>query len=248
MAIEAAVAPVKQAAAEPMPAPALAGPPPHTAIGVLGGTFDPIHFGHLRFAEEIIERCGLSQVRLIACGIPPHRRPPRASPAHRFAMVCLAAERNAALAADQSEIFRDRPCYTVDTLMALRAEFGPQTPICLLLGADAFLQLPSWHRWQALFELAHLIVAQRPGHALDPAALPAALAAEFAARFDPDPRAVHGSRHGLIVTASITALDISATSVRANLAAQRSARYLLPDVVLDYIQTNHLYQETDEAG
>ncbi|MBC7944255.1 MAG: nicotinate-nucleotide adenylyltransferase [Burkholderiales bacterium] len=226
-----------------MPLAALAESPPVDAIGVLGGTFDPIHFGHLRLAEEITDGCGLSQVRVIAAGTPPHRRAPRASAQQRFDMVCAAVNGNARLVADQSEIFSEQPCFTVDTLSGLRAEFGAQTPICLILGADAFLQLMTWHRWRQLFEIAHLVVAQRPGYTLDQSSLPAPLAVEFEARFNSDARSIHDRAHGIIVKVAITALDISATELRAHIAARRSARYLLPDIVLDYIRANTLYQD-----
>ncbi|MBA2350864.1 MAG: nicotinate-nucleotide adenylyltransferase [Burkholderiales bacterium] len=242
MAIEVAAPPASKAVSEAAPAAALAESPPVDAIGVLGGTFDPIHFGHLRLAEEIADGCGLAQVRVIPSGIPPHRRAPRASAQQRFDMVCAAVTGNARLVADQSEIFREQPCFTVDTLTGLRAEFGAQTPICLMLGVDAFLALPTWHCWQRLFELTHIVVAQRPGYTLDQSLLPAPLVAEFEARYIADARSIHDRAHGIIVKVAITALDISATGVRAHIAARRSARYLLPDIVLDYIQANTLYQ------
>ncbi len=243
MAIDVAAPQAPEVIAEAVPAAAQTEGPPVDAIGVLGGTFDPIHFGHLRLAEEIADGCGLSQVRVVAAGTPPHRRVPQASAQQRFDMVCAAVNGNARLAADQSEIFRTQPCFTVDTLTGLRAEFGTQTPICLLLGADAFLQLTTWHRWQQLFELAHVVVAQRPGYALDQDLLPTPLAAEFEARFNSNPRSIHDRAHGIIVKVAIAALDISATGIRAHIAARQSARYLLPDIVLDYIQANTLYQD-----
>lgn len=243
MAIEVTAPPASKVIAEAIPVAAPVEPPPVDAIGVLGGTFDPIHFGHLRLAEEIADACGLSQVRVIAAGTPPHRRTPHASAQQRFDMVCAAVNGNARLVADQSEVFREHPCFTVETLTGLRAEFGAQTPICLMLGGDAFLTLPTWHRWQQLFEIAHLVVAERPGYALDQGLLPAPLAAEFEARFNPDANSIHDRAHGIIVKVAITALDISATGVRAHIAGRRSARYLLPDIVLDYIRANMLYQD-----
>lgn len=242
LAIDVVAPPASKIAVEAEAAPALAAPPPRHAIGVLGGTFDPIHFGHLRFADEVAESCSLSQIRLVPAGVPPHRVPPHANPQQRFEMTCLAVENNSKLAADQTEIFRQRPCYTVETLAELRAEFGSHIPICLLLGADAFRQLTSWRRWQQLFELAHLIVSERPGFKLDADALTAELRAEFDMRLRNDHAAIHETAHGAILVAPITALDISATSIRARIEREQSVRYLLPDIVLDYIQANHLYR------
>lgn len=242
MAIDVPASPASKIAVETEAAPELAAPPPRHAIGILGGTFDPIHFGHLRCADEIAESCSLSQVRLVPAGVPPHRDAPHASPQQRFEMTCLAVEGNSKLAADQTEIFRQGPCYTVETLAELRVEFGSHIPICLLLGADAFQQLTSWHRWPQLFELAHLIVAERPGFRLDADTLATELRAEFDMRLRNDHGAINETAHGAIFVAPITALDISATDIRARLGREQSVRYLLPDVVLDYIQASRLYR------
>ncbi len=134
----------------------------HCPIGILGGTFDPIHNGHLRLAQEALEQCRLASVRFIPSGTPPHRSPPHANAQHRMAMVRLALQGNPAFVLDEREVHRTDPCYRVDTLTALRAELGAQQPLCLLMGGDAFLQLHTWHEWK-LFELAHIVVMQRAG-------------------------------------------------------------------------------------
>ena len=210
-------------------------------VGILGGTFDPIHTGHLRLAVEAAESCKLAEVRLIPAGTPPHRAPPLASPRQRLEMARLAAAGCPGLVVDEREAFKTTRCYTVETLVELRAEMGDAVPLCLILGMDQFLDLATWHRWRELFGLAHLIVAARPGYGGSKRVPAGELAREYAARLHADPRALHASAAGGIAIISITALDISASRIRAALAAGRSARYLLPDSVLDYIQANRLY-------
>lgn len=209
-------------------------------VGILGGTFDPIHTGHLRLAVEAAESCKLAEVRLIPAGTPPHRAPPLASPRQRLEMARLAAAGCPGLVVDEREAFKTTRCYTVETLVELRAEMGDAVPLCLILGMDQFLDLATWHRWRELFRLAHLIVAWRPGSGADRKP-EGPLAEEHAARAGDDPRALRAAPAGAIVPIAITALDISASGIRCRLAARRSVRYLLPDSVLDYIQANSLY-------
>lgn len=217
-------------------------PPPahHPAIGVMGGTFDPIHTGHLRMAEEMAETLNLSQVRFIPAGQPPHRGMPRTSALHRLEMVRRAVAGNPRFTVDAREVEQPAPSYTVDTLTTLRAELGPDQPLWLLLGADAFAGLPGWHEWRQLFALANIVVATRPdAGATRPDALGAELKQELAHR-----QVSAGSATGpagALVLQNMTALDISATRIRATLARQGSARYLLPDAVLDYIHHQQLY-------
>lgn len=212
-------------------------------IGVFGGTFDPIHFGHLRLAEEVAEALSLEQVRFIPAGIPPLRDTPRTASRHRLAMVRLAIEGHSRFAADDREIRRAGVSYTVETLESLRRDFGKNTALCLLLGADAFARLPGWHRWRDLFELAHLVIAGRPGHGLTPAGggLRGELLAEWRARAAASAEQLRESDHGLIHPAPTTLLDISASDIRRRVAAGREVRHLLPGAVLDYIQTNRIY-------
>lgn len=213
-------------------------------LGILGGTFDPIHYGHLRLALEVAETVGLEEVRFLPAGAPWHRARPHASAAHRLEMVRLACADNRLFEVDGREAERLAPGYTVDTLTELRAELGAARPFCLILGADAFLGLAGWHRWEALFDLAHIVVARRPGFpALDgPGALPGPLEDVFRARRSENPAPLRTTPAGRIFVQTITALDISATRIRADLAAGRSPRYLLPDSVLDYLRRNRLYE------
>jgi nicotinate-nucleotide adenylyltransferase len=215
-------------------------------IGILGGTFDPIHNGHLRLAQEALEQCNLAAVRIIPAGIPPHRNEPHTSTQHRLEMARLAVQDNAAFMLDEREIHRDGPSYTVDTLASLRRELGTQQPLCLLMGGDAFLQLDTWHEWQKLFELAHIVVMQRNGKPLGNAILvaDAALCAEYQARLAPAPRALHEAAAGAILALDMPTLEISATGIRSRCVQDRSLRYLVPDAVAGYIQSHHLYTET----
>ena len=212
-------------------------------IGVLGGTFDPIHFGHLRLAQELAERIKLDHVRFVPSGMPPHRAAPQAPAAQRLAMVRLGVEGNPLFVVDEREMRREGPGYTVDTLTELRAECGPVRPICLLVGADAFLDLATWHRWRELFNLAHVVVAHRPGFPVDTwqGRMPQPLAREYASRMMRQPLAAHLAPAGGIVVIAVAALDISATMIRDCVRSGASPRYLLPDAVLDYIRTQRLY-------
>jgi nicotinate-nucleotide adenylyltransferase len=212
-------------------------------VGILGGTFDPIHFGHLRLAEEVAQTLKLAKVRLVPSGTPPHRAAPHAAAAHRMAMVKLAAAGNPLFVVDEREAGRSGPAYTFDTLTEIRAELDAAAPLVLLVGADAFLDLAAWHRWHELFGLAHIAVAHRPGFPVERwrEGMLHPLAREYDARLMHQPLAVHLAPAGGIVVIPFTALDISATAIRALVGAGGSPRYLLPDPVLDYIRTNNLY-------
>ena len=212
-------------------------------IGILGGTFDPIHYGHLRLAQEIGQGLKLDEVRFVPSRTPPHRAAPLTSALERLAMVRLAVRDNALFNVDEREIRRSGPGYTVDTLAELRREIGPARALCLLVGADAFLDFATWSRWHELFALAHIVVAHRPGFPVEAwqARMPQPLAREYASRTLQQPLAVHLAPAGGIVVVAITALDISATMIRDCIRAGTSPRYLLPDSVLDYIQTRKLY-------
>ncbi len=228
-------------------------------IGIFGGTFDPIHFGHLRMAEEMAEALDLAEVRIIPAGQPPHRDAPATPAAHRLAMTRLAIAGNARFRLDDREVRLARASYTVDTLADLRAELGHVLPVWLLMGTDAFLGLPAWKEWRRLFDLANIAVAYRPGYALlQSDSLNAELRQELGNRLvseggrgkgeGKNPEAPHPlpftlppSPAGSIRLIPITQLDIAATDIRARLQHRQSVRYLMPDAVHDYIQANELY-------
>ncbi|MEN3113410.1 nicotinate-nucleotide adenylyltransferase [Uliginosibacterium paludis] len=214
---------------------------PTGPLGILGGTFDPIHAGHLRMALEARDALGLEVVRLIPAGQPPHRGQPGTPAADRLRMVELAVAGVPELEVDPAEVLAPQASYTILTLERLRHELGANRPLVLLMGADAFLGLAGWHRWQELFAHAHVAVATRPGYSLQAQQMDAALATVFQTRFCEDARQLATRPAGLISGFSMTPLAISATSIRDHLALGRSPRFLVPDPVLDYIQDHHLY-------
>ncbi|MEW5893087.1 MAG: nicotinate-nucleotide adenylyltransferase [Pseudomonadota bacterium] len=213
-------------------------------IGILGGTFDPIHFGHLRLAEDLAEALGIDEVRILPTGTPPHRTPAHASAGDRLAMVRLAIAGNPRFVLDEHEIHKTTPCYMVDTLQALRSELGPDQPLVLFVGGDAFMGLDGWHQWQRLFDLAHLAVAHRPGFPpetwLDRIA--PALMTQLLMRRSNEPADFAQQAAGRIWLQAVTQLDISSSSIRTRLQGGQSIRYLVPEAVHDYIQHHHLYR------
>jgi nicotinate-nucleotide adenylyltransferase len=211
-------------------------------LGIFGGTFDPVHYGHLRLAEESIERLALGGIRWIPAGYPPHRDRPQVMAAQRLAMVLRSTADNPRFSVDASEVEAAEPSYTVLTLERLRREMGNEQPLVLLVGADAFAGLASWYRWRDIFALAHVAVSHRPGFPIDLARLSPELGQLFTARHMSQSSGLKAAPAGGIVTFAMTQLAISATQIRQLLASGSSARYLLPDTVLDYISSHSLYR------
>lgn len=211
-------------------------------VGILGGTFDPIHNAHLHLAEAAHAALGLDHVLLIPAGNPRHRASPVADPEQRLAMVRLAAAGQPWLRIDEEEVRSAAPSYTVPTLQRLRQEYGAKRALVLLLGSDAFYGLASWHRWQELFELAHIAVATRPGSALDPAVLPAALREAYRARLHEEPRGLAAAPGGWILPFAMAPMEVSSTAIRAAFGRGKTPGDLLPPAVIDYIARHRLYQ------
>jgi nicotinate-nucleotide adenylyltransferase len=211
-------------------------------LGVFGGTFDPVHYGHLRLARTALQTLGLASVRWIPSGCPGHREAPRASAAHRLAMLRLALAAQPDFTLDDAELHSGAPGYTIDTLTRLRAELGDELPLVFLIGADQFLGFTQWREWRRLFELAHFGVAERPGYAVSPSAMPPALAQQYAQR-KAGAAELRSRASGRICLFSMAPLDISSTSVREAIAVGRPPHGALPADVLDYIASNGLYQE-----
>ncbi|HID49687.1 MAG TPA: nicotinate-nucleotide adenylyltransferase [Chromatiales bacterium] len=207
-------------------------------IGVYGGMFDPVHFGHLRPALEVQQALGLEELRFVPVGQPPHRHPPRADAELRVAMLQAAIAGQPGFVLDERELTRPGPSYMVDTLGSLRAEAG-DVPLCLILGSDAFLGLPGWHRWTRLIELAHLVVAHRPGWSLEDRN---DTLRELVAQHRLAPDALAQRPAGGVCFVAVTQLDISSTRIREQVRAGQDVRYLLPDPVRALIQQNHLYR------
>lgn len=210
-------------------------------IGVLGGTFDPVHIGHLRGAVEVVEALGLDDLRLVPSARPPHRDQPQVSAEQRLAMVRAAVQGLAPLSVDDRELARDKPSYTLDTLVSMRAELDPQDQLLLLLGWDAFCGLPTWYRWEELLQHCHIVVLQRPDADTE---LPDALRNLVAARSISDPQALKGAC-GQITFVWQAPLAVSATQIRQLLASGKSVRFLVPDAVLAYIEAHGLYRASN---
>jgi nicotinate-nucleotide adenylyltransferase len=208
-----------------------------SSIGIFGGTFDPIHYGHLRTAFELLQTLRLGEMRFMPAGAPPHRELTIANAEQRVAMVQAAIAGQPGFVMDDRETRRDGPSYTVDTLATLRADF-PDRPLCLLVGMDAFLGLPKWHQWRDILQLSHLVVAHRPGwRAPTMGPLGELLVDRGTGRIDD----LHEAIAGRIYIHAVTQLEISSTEVRKLIAAGRDPRYLMPDSVRAIIESTGCY-------
>ena len=209
-------------------------------VGILGGTFDPVHRGHVALAEAALAGLPLSEVLWLPSGSPGHRAPPVASARDRLAMLRLATGGNARYRIDAGELGSSEPTYTVHTLTRLRAQLGNAQPLVLLLGSDSFLSLPGWLRWRELFDLAHIAVASRPGAIPGDGGPSPELSAEIARRSARGEQ-LAASAAGRVARFDMPPVDISASAVRSGLAAGRDLGDLLPAAVLAYIRTQQLY-------
>ena len=207
------------------------------AIGILGGTFDPIHFGHLRTALELYQALNLAEIRIIPCYQPVHRKMPVATPEQRLAMVQHAVEFEPVLKVDDCEIQRKGPSYSIDTVEMLR-KANPNTPLCLIIGIDALLGFPSWHRYEEILLNAHLVIAHRPNYQLPTTGIVADLLKQ---RLKKTPSDLHECLAGNILFHPVTPLEISASYIRRQISIGRNPRYLLPDSVYKYIKQHGIY-------
>ena len=203
----------------------------HRLIGILGGTFDPVHYGHLRPALEVMQQAQLQQLRFVPNRLPPHRETPLLSEQQRAELVALAIADTPGFVLDRRELQRQGPSYMVDTLRSLQEEF-PEDALCLIMGMDAFHGLPQWHQWLQLFELCHLIVTTRPGSTVPDFAREA----DMARRISDDVGCLQQGTQGQILLQSVTQLDISASLIRQQLSQQQSIRFLLPEVVREKLE------------
>jgi nicotinate-nucleotide adenylyltransferase len=218
--------------------------PRHKAIGILGGTFDPIHIGHLRMALEVTETLKLESVHLIPSYQPMYRATPVATPLQRLQMVEHAIIQEPKLIADDREIRRGGATYTIDTLIEMRNAI-PDTPLCLLIGIDAFLDLPNWHRFQEIFSYAHIVVAYRPLYQLPKTGIVADLIEKYRQH---NLTSVHQTLAGSLLFCTMTQLEISATNIRKQFELGNNPRYLIPDRVYDYIQAQHIYNKVGQSN
>jgi nicotinate-nucleotide adenylyltransferase len=195
---------------------------------IYGGTFDPVHHGHLRLAVELREQLKVPEIALVPCHIPPHRESPGASSDRRLELLRLAIMEEPGLAVDGRELNRQGTSYTADTLRQIRQEIGSDEPLAMVVGTDSFAGFDRWREWECIPELAHIIVVVRPGYAISPESAPAELMAARAASAISD---LHDSSSGRILALELPLMDISATAIRQRIGDGRSPRYLVPDSV-----------------
>ncbi len=212
------------------------------AIGILGGTFNPVHYGHLRMAQELAESLNLDTVRFIPAANPPHKDAPAISAEQRAAMVQLAIANNSRFVFDDRELHRAGASYTLDTLHSLRDELGKDVSITLFMGSDAFTKFDTWHRWQEIIELCHIALVQRPQLRGNEHKLSQSLETFLHHHYSENSDDLRHAPCGFVTMRQITALDISSTAIRHALQHGNSVRYLMPDSVIDYIQTHQLYR------
>lgn len=216
---------------------------PQHPIGVFGGTFDPVHVGHLRTAHELMTALGLAEVRFVPCRLPPHRPPAVAPEALRLRMLEAALEGLPGFRVDDRELRRPGLSYMVETLASLRDEVGDR-PLCLLLGLDAFLGLPTWHRWREIPDLAHIVVARRPGVAQP---LEGEAGEFLKSRAAASPGDLARAPAGRVLLRDVTQLEISSSAIRDLVAGGGDPRFLVPDAVLELIARTHIYANPREA-
>jgi len=207
---------------------------------IFGGTFDPVHLGHLRSAAEARERLGVSRLDLMPCHIPVHRQSPGTSSAHRLAMLKLGLSQEPGIGLDEREMKRNAPSYSIESCEELRKEMREDEPLFMLLGTDTFSQFTTWYRWQDIMSLCHLVVITRPGSSTD---YPPAVSSLLQASMVDQVASMRVQPGGYIMPMALTPWDISATDIREKLAAGESVRYLLPDDVIEYIDEHGLYRK-----
>ena len=207
-------------------------------IGILGGTFDPIHFGHIKPSLELLSQLPLREIRFVPCRIPPHRSQPHASAQHRWRMVEIVAKQQAGFVSDPRELRREGISYTIDTLEDLRRDLGASDSLCLIMGNDAFCEFTQWHRWQEILTLAHILVMKRPGASLPTQGDVAQLLQRARLR---QPAELTQKSSGGILLCEVTQVNISSTEVRACIRAGKQPRFLIPGPVWAYIRREGLY-------
>jgi len=212
------------------------------ALGLFGGTFDPVHLGHLRLATELAEAFRLEQVLFIPAGLPYHRgRSAHATNEQRLTMLKLATARDARFDVDDRELKREGNTYTYDTLAEIRRERGPDAALIFLMGTDTFAKIDTWHRWTELFDLAHFGIAIRAEDAQWNTRGPGAFPKEIWPRITLNLREMLAAPAGNVMTFKMTPLAISSTAIRETAADGGSIRYLTPDPVVEYIRTHQVY-------
>ncbi|MGB1807884.1 MAG: nicotinate-nucleotide adenylyltransferase [Porticoccaceae bacterium] len=209
------------------------------AVALFGGTFNPVHTGHLRIATELAEMLQVSCMRMLPCAFPPHRGAPQASALQRLAMLRAALAHQSLLVADDLELQRAEPSYSIDTLIQVRQQIGPDQPLFFCIGMDALAKLDSWQRWQELLDHCHIVVSSRPDCGRPESGL---LADWIDSHLCEDLDMLQRSSAGSIHFCELTMLDLSSTEIRRKVAEGKNIQFMTPDAVVDYIQQHHLYE------
>ncbi|MBC3764561.1 nicotinate-nucleotide adenylyltransferase [Neptunicella marina] len=210
-------------------------------LGILGGTFDPIHSGHILPAEQAANLLGISKVLLMPCHIPPHRETPEVTASQRLEMVRLACENHPLFEADDTELKRNSASYTVETLSQLKQKYPAKT-LCFFMGMDSLNQFTQWFRWQDILDLAHLVVCARPGYQQD---VPPVIQKRIITNTEQARAAFAQHNHGRIYIAEVSPVDCAATNIRQQLASGQAPFTLLDNAVAEYIQQHRLYQNRE---
>lgn len=212
-------------------------------IGLLGGTFNPIHFGHLRIAEELRENLKLDQVRFIPSANPPHKNQPKVTAQQRAEMVATAIEAHPAFLLDTQELAREGASYTIDTLKNLRHELGVDCSLCFIMGSDAFVKLETWHQWEKLLDYCHIVLVSRPQDADNrQLEISARLQLFLSEHYTENTDDLSESPHGMIHMQAVTPLAISSSMIRTLSKQQKSIRYLTPATVVKKVLDQKLYR------
>ncbi len=209
------------------------------SVAIFGGTFNPVHNGHLRIAIELAELLEVESLRMIPCALPAHRDAPSASPEQRLEMLKRGIGEQSQLVADDIELRRDGPSYTIDTLRAIRAQIGDSTALYLCIGMDVLASLDSWRDWQKLTDYCHIVVSSRPGYQLPESGT---LAEWISARLCDDLQTLKQSSAGKLHLCTLTMLAISSTAIRHKISVGEKVDYLTPAAVVNCIQQQHLYE------
>ena len=210
-----------------------------SGVAIMGGTFDPIHNGHLRTAVEVLDRYHYSELRLNPCFQPVHKGWPSVSPQQRLEMAKLAISGDSRLRVDSREMDREGPSYSVDTLRDIRSEIGPNESLIMVLGMDSFLSLPTWQNWQELIQYSHLLVVSRPGWEPDLISELSAFCENYRAASSHE---LQCAPSGRVWFETLTPLGISSSMIRALARKNESIAYLLPEPVQKYIEQHQLYR------
>jgi nicotinate-nucleotide adenylyltransferase len=210
-------------------------------IAILGGTFNPIHLGHLHLAKQLQAKFGFDTIRFMPAALPALKDTPSATAEQRAELVKITIENEAHFTLDTRELSRSGTSYTIDTLISLREELGNEVSLCWLMGSDAFAHLNAWHRWQELLNYAHLVVVKRP-HSDDLSKLNAEMKKLLITHEAKRSEEIKQHAHGKILIQEVAALDISSTQIRKNIAHGKDASVLVPTAALQYIQSHQLYK------